>query len=161
VAGTQTSAVCPLARFSWSKLLLQKPPLLVAGAAPSVTQTRGSCFTYPSPAPRAVHGSHRDQLSVSKATDHRLYAPAWNDRGSTRQAFAFARLGVCEGQCGAVVCLPGRATLGCARPRGQPTGTERYGWDLLGVMDIDTPEVKFLDRRGIAGGEGVMQGHVR
>jgi len=47
------------------------------------------------------------------------------------------------------------------QPSGQPTGAERYGWDLLGVMDIDTPEVKFLDRRGITSGEGVLQGHVR
>lgn len=91
---------------------------------------------------------------MSKAIEYWLYAPAWNDKGSTRQAFAFASLGVCEGQCGAAVAVP-------PSQWGQPTGTERYGWDPLGVMDIDTPEVKFLDRRGITCGEGVMQGPVR
>ena len=58
-------------------------------------------------------------------------------------------------------CLPGRCTLRMCLAGSVGPGAGPVSMGLPGVLDIDVPEVKFLDRLGIPHGRGALLSHVR
>jgi len=176
-AGTQPPAVCPRVHCTHGADALlpetsfsggQRGDASPAGTgSPPLSGGGAEAYSHKVPAPGAAHGSHREQLSASKATVRAntkwLHAPAWDDNGSTERACpCFAGLCAHCGQRGAAP-LPGppgalRLRTVTRVRRGPGLGGRRRAEARgpFGVLDIETPEVKFLDRSSMGCGGGVV-----
>jgi len=133
----------------------------VGDAASPATQARVP-LACQFPASGGVHGSYREQLRVSKATEHRkvfrLNDSAWDKKGSTGWAFGLPGLCAHHGQSGV---FPYSLSRLASVSRMSPVRADRNWWDCSACCVLAKLEVKFSDRAWTSGGEGAPPGAFR